>query len=486
MKKLKEILFKVNIDSVYGDTDIDITKITFDSRNVENKTLFIAIKGYNINGHDYIDESIKKGASVIVCEKLPENFKKTKLVYICVNCSKSALSIIASNFYDNPSSKLDLIGVTGTNGKTTIASLLFKLFNELEVKSGLVSTVNIEYDNFIEPSKNTTPDPITLNHHLSEMINKEIKTCFIEVSSHGIFQKRVNGLDFKGMIFTNLTHDHLDYHKSFKDYRDTKKTVFDTLSKKSFALINIDDKNAKYMVQNTSAKVYSYSLKSKSNFSSRIIEQQLNGMLLSIEGSEIWTKLIGKFNASNLLAIYSIGKLYNIDKIKLLTAMSMLESVVGRLQSFLSTNKVTVIVDYAHTPDAIENVISTINKIKSASQNLITVIGCGGDRDKDKRSIMGKICSDLSSRVIFTSDNPRSEDPNSIIHDMIEGVSKFNTDKVSVEIERLKAITEAKENSIKGDIVLIAGKGHENYQELKNNKRIQFDDFKIAKQIFNK
>ena len=262
--------------------------------------------------------------------------------------------------------------------------------------------------------------------------------------------------------------------------------MFDRLDKKAFALINIDDKNAKYMVQNTSAKVYSYSLKSKSNFSSRIIEQQLNGMLLSIDSSEIWTKLIGNFNASNLLAIYSVGKLYNIDKIKLLTAISMLESVVGRLQSFLSTNKVTVIVDYAHTPDAIENVISTINKIKSSTQNLITVIGCGGDRDKDKRSIMGKICSDLSSRVIFTSDNPRSEDPISIIEDMIGGVSKFNTDKITVEIERLKAIIEAKESSEQGDIVLIAGKGHEDYQELKNNKRIQFDDFKIAKQIFNK
>jgi UDP-N-acetylmuramoyl-L-alanyl-D-glutamate--2,6-diaminopimelate ligase len=486
LKKLKEILFKVNINSVYGDTDIDITKITFDSRNVENNTLFVAIEGYKIDGHDYIDQSLKKGASVIVCEKLPKNFKNNNSVYICVDCSKSALSIIASNFYDIPSSKIDLIGVTGTNGKTTIASLLYKLYNDLDIKSGLVSTINIEYDDFIETSKNTTPDPITLNHHLSKMIEKGVQVCFIEVSSHGIFQKRVNGLDFKGMIFTNLTHDHLDYHKSFKEYRDTKKIVFDRLGKKAFALINIDDKNAKYMVQNTSARVYSYSLKSKSNFSSRIIEQQLNGMLLSIESSEIWTKLIGKFNASNLLAIYSVGKLYNIDKIKLLTAISMLESVVGRLQSFLSNNKVTVIVDYAHTPDAIENVISTINKIKSSSQNLITVIGCGGDRDKDKRSIMGKICSDLSSRVIFTSDNPRSEDPNSIIEDMIKGVSKFNTDKVTVEIERSKAIIEAKERSMQGDIVLIAGKGHEDYQELKNNMRVKFDDFKIAKEIFNK
>ena len=486
MKKLKEILFKVNINSVYGNTDIDISKITFDSRKAIKNSLFVAIKGHNFDGHDYINKSITNGASVIVCEKLPDNFQKNKLVYVCVNCSKSALSVIASNFYDNPSSKIEIIGVTGTNGKTTISSLLYKLFNELGIKSGLVSTINIEYGDFLEISKNTTPDPITLNHHLSEMINKEIQICFIEVSSHGIIQKRVDGLDFKGMIFTNLTHDHLDYHKSFKDYRDTKKIVFDSLRKRSFALINIDDKNAKYMVQNTSAKVYSYSLKSKSNFSSRIIEQQLNGMLLTIESSEIWTKLIGKFNASNLLAIYSVGKLYNIDKIKLLTAISMLESVVGRLQSFLSTNKVTVIIDYAHTPDAIENVISTINKIKSSSQNLITVIGCGGDRDKDKRSMMGKICSDLSSKVIFTSDNPRSEDPSSIIEDMIEGVSKFNTDKVLIEIERLKAIKEAKENSSQGDIVLIAGKGHEDYQELKNNKRIEFDDFKIAKQIFNK
>ena len=486
MKKLKEILFKVNINSVYGNTDIDIAKITFDSRNVENKTLFVAINGYTIDGHDYIDQSIEKGASVIVCEKLPNNFKNKNSVFICVNCSKSALSIIASNFYNNPSSKIDLIGITGTNGKTTIATLLYKLFNDLEIKPGLVSTINIEYDNITETSKNTTPDPITVNYHLSKMIENNIKVCFIEVSSHGIFQKRVNGLYFKGMIFTNLTHDHLDYHKSFKEYRDTKKNVFDKLSKKSFALVNIDDKNAKYMVQNSLAKVYSYSLKSKSNFSSRIIEQQLNGMLLNIDNSEIWTKLIGKFNASNLLAIYSVGKLYNIDKIKLLTAISKLDSVVGRLQSFLSSNKVTVIIDYAHTPDAIENVISTINKIKSRTQNLITVIGCGGDRDKDKRSIMGNICSELSSKVIFTSDNPRSEDPNSIIDEMIKGVSKLNTNKVSVEIERSKAIEEAKENSLEGDIVLIAGKGHEDYQELKNNKRIKFDDFKIAKQIFNK
>ena len=486
MKKLKEILFKVNIDSVYGDTNINVSKITFDSREVKDQSLFIAIKGHNFDGHNYIKDATDNGASVVVCENLPSNFKKSRVVYICVKCSKEALSIIASNFFDNPSSRIDLIGVTGTNGKTTISSLLNNLFNELKFESGLISTISIKYGNYIENSKNTTPDPITINFHLSEMIKKQIKVCFIEVSSHGIYQKRVKGVSFKGMIFTNLTHDHLDYHSSFKDYRDTKKLVFDSLSKSSFALINSDDKNAKYMVQNTKASIYTYSLKLNSNFSCKIIEQQLDGMLLSIDNSEIWTKLIGRFNASNILAIYSIGKLYNIDKINLLTSISKLESVKGRLQSFLSNNKVTVIIDYAHTPDAIENVISTINNIKKSNQNLITVIGCGGDRDKDKRPIMGKISSDLSSKVIFTSDNPRSEDPKSIINDMVQGVSNFNSNKISIELERKKAIWKAKENSNEGDIVLITGKGHEDYQELSNKKRIYFDDLKIAKEIFNK
>ena len=321
--------------------------------------------------------------------------------------------------------------------------------------------------------------------HLSEMIKRKIKVCFIEVSSHGIFQKRVQGIKFKGMVFTNLTHDHIDYHKTFKDYRDTKKEVFDTLNKNSFALINIDDKNGKFMTQNSSARVYTYSIKSKSNFSCRIVEQQLNGMLLNIQNSEIWTKLIGEFNAYNVLAIYSVGKIYEIDSLNLLTNISELNSVNGRLQSFLSNSNVTVIIDYAHTPDAVENVLSTINKIKKSNQNLITVIGCGGDRDKAKRSMIGKICSDLSYKVIFTSDNPRSENPESIIKDIVSGVSNYNNNKILVEIERSKAIEEAKKNSEDGDIVLIAGKGHEDYQILKN-KVIKFDDFKIAKKIFNK
>ena len=317
------------------------------------------------------------------------------------------------------------------------------------------------------------------------MVKRNIKVCFVEVSSHGIKQKRVFGKDFKGIVFTNLTHDHIDYHKTFQDYRDTKKEVFDTLNKNSFALINIDDKNGKFMTQNSSARVYTYSIKSKSNFSCRIVEQQLNGMLLNIENSEIWTKLIGEFNAYNVLAIYSVGKIYEIDSLNLLTNISELNSVQGRLQSFLSNSNVTVIIDYAHTPDAVENVLSTINKIKKSNQNLITVIGCGGDRDKAKRSMIGKICSDLSYKVIFTSDNPRSENPESIIKDIVSGVSNYNNNKILVEIERSKAIEEAKKNSEEGDIVLIAGKGHEDYQILKN-KVIKFDDFKIAKKIFNK
>ena len=485
MKELKEILFGVNIDSVYGDTNLSISGISFDSRQIKQNNIFIAIKGYDLDGHNYIDQSTNNGASVVVCEKLPKKINEYEIVFIKVKCSKTALYTISSNFYGNPSSKIDLIGVTGTNGKTTITSLLYKLFNNQGIKSGLISTISIEYEEFTENSKNTTPDPVLLNHHLNEMVKRNIKVCFIEVSSHGIKQKRVFGKDFKGIVFTNLTHDHIDYHKTFKDYRDTKKEVFDTLNKNSFALINIDDKNGKFMTQNSSARVYTYSIKSKSNFSCRIVEQQLNGMLLNIENSEIWTKLIGEFNAYNVLAIYSVGKIYEIDSLNLLTNISELNSVQGRLQSFLSNSNVTVIIDYAHTPDAVENVLSTINKIKKSNQNLITVIGCGGDRDKAKRSMIGKICSDLSYKVIFTSDNPRSENPESIIKDIVSGVSNYNNNKILVEIERSKAIEEAKKNSEEGDIVLIAGKGHEDYQILKN-KVIKFDDFKIAKKIFNK
>ncbi len=483
MKNLKEILFKVTVDAIYGDTSTLVKDICFSSKKAKKGSLFVAINGYNIDGHAFIVDAIDNGATTIVCENLPEDFKNLKSVFVKVKCSKSALSIISSNFFDNPSSKIDLIGITGTNGKTTISSLLYELFNKFSIDSGLISTINIKYKDQEIESINTTPDSISINHHLSEMIKSNIKICFIEVSSHGIDQKRIEGLFFKGVIFTNLTHDHIDYHKSFANYRDTKKKIFDSLSNKSFSLINSDDRNSKYIIQNSKSSKYTYGIYNKSDYNSSILEIQLEGMLLNIDKNEVWTKLIGDFNAYNILAIYSLGKIYELETIKLLKAISELENVQGRLQSFTTKNKITVIVDYAHTPDALENVLKTINKIRNVDQRLITVVGCGGDRDSKKRPLIGNLVSELSSYVIFTSDNPRSENPKEILDQILLGVTKTNSKKTDVIVKREKAIERAYKYSNTGDIVLIAGKGHENYQEL-NGKKIPFDDFKIAKQIF--
>ena len=483
MKNLKEILFKVTVDAIYGDTSTLVKDICFSSKKAKKGSLFVAINGHNIDGHGFILDAIDNGATTIVCENLPEDFKNLKSVFVKVKCSKSALSIISSNFFDNPSSKIDLIGITGTNGKTTISSLLYELFNKFSIDSGLISTINIKYKDQEIESINTTPDSISINHHLSEMIKSNIKICFMEVSSHGIDQKRIEGLFFKGVIFTNLTHDHLDYHKSFANYRDTKKKIFDSLSNKSFSLINSDDRNSKYIIQNSKSSKYTYGINNKSDYNSSILEIQLEGMLLNIDKNEVWTKLIGDFNAYNILAIYSLGKIYELETIKLLKAISELENVQGRLQSFTTKNKITVIVDYAHTPDALENVLKTINKIRNVGQRLITVVGCGGDRDSKKRPLIGNLVSELSSYVIFTSDNPRSENPKEILDQILLGVPKTNSKKTDVIVKREKAIERAYKYSNTGDIVLIAGKGHENYQEL-NGKKIPFDDFKIAKQIF--
>tara|TARA_Y100000590_G_scaffold278709_1_gene312896 strand:- start:1582 stop:3036 length:1455 start_codon:yes stop_codon:yes gene_type:complete len=483
LKNLKEILFKVTVDAIYGDTSTVVKDICFSSKKAKKGSLFVAINGYNIDGHAFIVDAIDNGATTIVCENLPEDFKNLKSVFVKVKCSKSALSIISSNFFDNPSSKIDLIGITGTNGKTTISSLLYELFNKFSIDSGLISTINIKYKDQEIESINTTPDSISINHHLSEMIKSNIKICFMEVSSHGIDQKRIEGLFFKGVIFTNLTHDHIDYHKSFANYRDTKKKIFDSLSNKSFSLINSDDRNSKYIIQNSKSSKYTYGIYNKSDYNSSILEIQLEGMLLNIDKNEVWTKLIGDFNAYNILAIYSLGKIYELETIKLLKAISELENVQGRLQSFTTKNKITVIVDYAHTPDALENVLKTINKIRNVDQRLITVVGCGGDRDSKKRPLIGNLVSELSSYVIFTSDNPRSENPKEILDQILLGVTKTNSKKTDVIVKREKAIERAYKYSNTGDIVLIAGKGHENYQEL-NGKKIPFDDFKIAKQIF--
>ena len=482
MKLLREILYKVEINSVVGNTSLSINKIEFDSRLISDGDMYIAITGVNVDGHSFISQAIKNGANCIVCEKIPDN-KTDGVVYVNVKSSRKALAIISSNYFDNPSSKLNLIGVTGTNGKTTIATLLFDLYTELEIKSGLISTVKISYDNKNFQANQTTPDSLSINRFLSEMVNSNVRYCFMEVSSHGIDQNRTDGLVFKGGIFTNLTHDHLDYHESFENYRDTKKQFFDSLSNNSFALTNNDDKNGMVMLQNTIADKYTYSLNSVSDFKAKILESSFDGMLLKINSTEFWSKLVGKFNAYNILSVYSAASILGLPKNELLKAMSSLDAVAGRFQ-FYKKNKITAIVDYAHTPDALENILKSINEIKTIENNLITVVGCGGNRDKSKRPLMGDIASNLSSKVIFTSDNPRFEDPEIIIEEMISGVKSTNSNKTISISNRKEAIKAACQFARTNDIILVAGKGHESYQEVKG-VRSDFDDFEIVKELLN-
>ena len=482
MKLLREILYKVEINSVVGNTSLSINKIEFDSRLISDGDMYIAITGVNVDGHSFISQAIQNGANCIVCEKTPKN-KTDGVVYVNVKSSRKALAIISSNYFDNPSSKLNLIGVTGTNGKTTIATLLFDLYTELEIKSGLISTVKISYDNKNFQANQTTPDSLSINRFLSEMVNSNVRYCFMEVSSHGIDQNRTDGLVFKGGIFTNLTHDHLDYHESFENYRDTKKQFFDSLSNNSFALTNNDDKNGMVMLQNTIADKYTYSLNSVSDFKAKILESSFDGMLLKINSTEFWSKLVGKFNAYNILSVYSAASILGLPKNELLKAMSSLDAVAGRFQ-FYKKNKITAIVDYAHTPDALENILKSINEIKTSENNLITVVGCGGNRDKSKRPLMGDIASNLSSKVIFTSDNPRFEDPEIIIEEMISGVRSTNSNKTISISNRKEAIKAACQFARTNDIILVAGKGHESYQEVKG-VRSDFDDFEIVKELLN-
>tara|TARA_Y100001958_G_scaffold159503_1_gene161319 strand:- start:1721 stop:3178 length:1458 start_codon:yes stop_codon:yes gene_type:complete len=482
LKLLREILYKVEINSVVGNTSLSINKIEFDSRLISDGDMYIAITGVNVDGHSFISQAIQNGANCIVCEKTPD-IKTDGIVYVNVKSSRKALAIISSNYFDNPSSKLNLIGVTGTNGKTTIATLLFDLYTELEIKSGLISTVKISYDNKNFQANQTTPDSLSINRFLSEMVNSNVRYCFMEVSSHGIDQNRTDGLVFKGGIFTNLTHDHLDYHESFENYRDTKKQFFDSLSNNSFALTNNDDKNGMVMLQNTIADKYTYSLNSVSDFKAKILESSFDGMLLKINSTEFWSKLVGKFNAYNILSVYSAASILGLPKNELLKAMSSLDAVAGRFQ-FYKKNKITAIVDYAHTPDALENILKSINEIKTSENNLITVVGCGGNRDKSKRPLMGDIASNLSSKVIFTSDNPRFEDPEIIIEEMISGVRSTNSNKTISISNRKEAIKAACQFARTNDIILVAGKGHESYQEVKG-VRSDFDDFEIVKELLN-
>ncbi|UZO82512.1 UDP-N-acetylmuramoyl-L-alanyl-D-glutamate--2,6-diaminopimelate ligase [Aquimarina sp. ERC-38] len=484
MKLLKDILYKVSLESVQGTTAVPINAIQFDSRKVKDNDVFVAIKGEILNGHNYIEKAIDQGAKTIICEELPEQTIE-QVTYIKVKDSQQSLAFLASNYYDTPSENLKLVGVTGTNGKTTIASLLYQLFKKAGFKVGLLSTVKIVVDTQEFPATHTTPDSLTINRYLSEMNQAGVEFCFMEVSSHGIAQKRVEGLHFAGGVFTNLSHDHLDYHKSFKEYRDVKKQFFDGLPKTAFALTNADDKNGDFMLQNCKARKYAYALKTYANYRGRILENSLSGLLLNINDREVWTKLIGDFNGYNLLAIYGVADQLGLETMENLQLISELNSVSGRFQYLISDyQKITAIVDYAHTPDALKNVLATINSIRTNNETLITVVGCGGDRDIEKRPVMGNIAASLSNKVIFTSDNPRTEDPVAILEQIENGVSPNDYKKVVTITDRKQAIKTACQMAEKEDIILVAGKGHETYQET-NGERIDFDDFKIVKEVLN-
>ncbi|MFH7016994.1 UDP-N-acetylmuramoyl-L-alanyl-D-glutamate--2,6-diaminopimelate ligase [Flavobacterium sp. FlaQc-47] len=481
MKVLKDILYKVAIESVTGSTEIDIHKIDFDSRKIEANDVFVAIRGSLSDGHDYIEKAIQLGAIAIICDTLPENVEKG-ITYIQVKDTNSALAFMAANYFGNPSEKLKLVGVTGTNGKTTIASLLFQLFQKAGFKVGLLSTVKIMVDETEYRATHTTPDSITINHYLNEMIEAGVTHCFMEVSSHGIHQKRTEALHFVGGVFTNLSHDHLDYHPTFAEYRDVKKSFFDSLPKTAFALSNIDDKNGPVMLQNTVARKRTYALKTYADFKATILESQLSGLLLKVNDNEVWVKLIGTFNAYNVLAIYGTAVELGMDSLEALRLLSDLESVSGRFQYIVSAGNVTAIVDYAHTPDALDNVLKTIADIRTKNEQLFTVVGCGGNRDKTKRPIMAKIATDLSDKAILTSDNPRNEDPEVILDEMEKGVEAHNYKKLLRITDRKQAIKTACQLAQPTDIILIAGKGHETYQEI-NGVRNHFDDMETVKEI---
>ena len=481
MISLKEIVYKVAIESVIGSMDISINKMDFDSRNIGINDVFVAIRGTISNGHDYIDKAINLGAIAIVCDTFPENSIKG-ITYIKVDDTNKAMAFMAANYFGNPSEKLKLVGITGTNGKTTVASLLYQLFKKAGYKVGLLSTVKILVDEKEYKATHTTPDSITINHYLKEMIDAGVEYCFMEVSSHGIHQKRTEALHFVGGVFTNLSHDHLDYHSNFAEYRDVKKSFFDNLPKTAFALSNIDDKNGQVLLQNTAAKKFTYALKSYADYKAQILESQLSGLLLKINGNEVWVKLIGTFNAYNLLAIYGTAVQLGIESMEALRLLSILESVSGRFQYIVSKTNITAIVDYAHTPDALENVLKTINDIRTKNEQLITVVGCGGNRDTTKRPVMAKIASELSDKVIFTSDNPRGEDPDVIIKEMETGVEAQNYVKTVSITDRKQAIKLACQFAQPNDIILIAGKGHENYQEIQG-VRHHFDDMETVTEI---
>jgi UDP-N-acetylmuramoyl-L-alanyl-D-glutamate--2,6-diaminopimelate ligase len=480
MKALKSILLNIETRSVLGNVNIDINQIQFDSRTISKGDLFIAISGTQVDGHEFIAKAIELGATCIICERLPENIDEN-LCYVQVSNSAKSLGQLASNFYDEPSSKLKLIGITGTNGKTTVASLLFQLFKELGYAVGLISTVKYMINDTEAQSTHTTPDAIKLNELIAKMVESGCEYCFMEVSSHAISQSRIEGLHFAGAAFTNITHDHLDYHKTFGQYINTKKELFDSLSPTAFALYNKDDRNGSVMAQNCKASRYTYSINSFADFKGKIVEQDFNGMLLEVGGKEAWYTQSGKFNAYNLLTVYGIAFLLGVEEEEIITTLSKTQKVAGRFETLVSAQRIIGIIDYAHTPDALENVLKTINEIRSRNERLITVFGCGGDRDKTKRPKMARVACELSDQVMITSDNPRFEDADDILNDIQKGVPAEHYKKVIKIRDREEAIKAAISFANPGDIILIAGKGHENYQDTKG-KKTPFSD----KDILNK
>lgn len=482
MKTLKEILTQVKPKEIVGSTDVLVKDIQFDSRKITYGSLFVATLGTSVDGHNFINKAIELGAKSIVCEKLP-----TELIggitFVLVENSAKALGFLASEYFGNPSHKLKIVAVTGTNGKTTTATLLYKLFRLLGYSCGLLSTVENKINDEVIPSTHTTPDAVSMNQLMALMVAKGCTHCFMEASSHAIVQERMAGIKLEGALFTNISHDHLDYHGTFDNYISAKKKLFDELPATAFSLINSDDKRKKVMVQNTVSQVYTFGLRIPSDFKGKVLANTLHGMELEINGQQAWFQLIGDFNAYNILGIYGAAVLMGEDKTEVLTALSAITPASGRFEQIQSTNGVTAIVDYAHTPDAVQNVLETIKEFRTSTTQIITVIGCGGDRDKTKRPLMADIACKLSDRVILTSDNPRSEDPQTIINEMMQGVGPVNYKKTFSILDRKEAIKTAVSFAKSGDIILVAGKGHEDYQEIKGVKH-PFDDRKVVKEIF--
>ncbi len=479
-KRLSDILYKCPVREIKGTVEQPVTSVVFDSRRLEEGSLFVAVKGTQYDGHDFIGQAIDAGAGTIVCEKMPET-RLEHITYVKVENAAQSLGLMACNYYDNPSHKLSIVGVTGTNGKTTIATLLHRLFTNSGFKAGLISTIENRIGDAIAPATHTTPDPVALNKLIAEMLDAGCTYVFMEVSSHALDQQRVSGLLFTGGIFTNLTHDHLDYHQTFAAYRNAKKSFFDMLPSQSFALTNLDDRNGRYMVQNCKAGIRTFGLQHDADFKGKLIENLFEGLVLEIDKQQVYTKLTGQFNASNLMAIYGASCLLGMDPQTAMTGLSLLESAEGRFDYMRAANGTVGIVDYAHTPDALENVLKTIDEIRTRNEKLITVVGAGGNRDRSKRPKMAAVAAEYSDKLILTSDNPRNENPEDIINEMRTGVPAQHFKKTLAISDRREAIRTAIALAQAGDIILVAGKGHEKYQEIKGVKH-PFDD---KQELFN-